>query len=179
MTQPAVDGCGDPSHSPDCTCDVIVAEKAPVRFPLGRVWFADIIARAHGIDPDNPRSRAEFVDFVVDLTNAYDALHRVRGQGMHRVFHFKAKRAELATYLREGGKLSEVGARTGLEWHDVINILTQAKPSRLWLWPLDEWDRFEKAIRNAPRPNRQIARDFDLSTSTVWRFWDLYHGPPI
>lgn len=148
-----------------------------MRFPLRKVWHAEVIARALGVDLD-AAPRPQVADFLVALGEGYDAVRRVQGHGMHRVVGFTAKRAKVATWVRSGGRLWDA-AECGVEWHDVINILTQAKPSQLWRWTEERWDRFEKAIRAASRPSRDIAREFDMNISTVTRFFKLFHGPPL
>ena len=175
MSQSAADGCGQPGHPADCVCDVLVDE--PTRIGSRRVHYIEIIARAMGVD-FRSLPREQQVDMLIKVLNAHEAMVRVSGQGMHRVINFKAKRNQLATYLRQGGKMSEVEWRTDLEWHDVINILTQAKQSRLWVWTADDWDRFEKVIRANPKASRAIAEDFGIALSTAQRFWKLYYGSP-
>lgn len=163
--------CGVPNHDHDCLCDVVVTDPVPIRY--GVTWHADVIARAKGLGV------CETLDQQLDLLEAimegYEATCHMRGvEGFPNL----ERRDELIEILRDGRSILDAPTLMGLEWHEVMQLLTKNIASRVWTWDEQQWIDAETLMHAKPRPTLHDASvALGLHRETTKTLWDWYGAP--
>lgn len=138
-------GCGEQDHDEECLCDVVITEPVRVRYHLKDTLHAGVIQRALGINKiDSPAKAGELMEA---LGKAYDACRRYDGIA-DEVPDMYNNRRKILGLLQAGESIIDIPKLVGLDFVDVVRVLTAGRATKLWLWDEATWAEVEDAVRS-------------------------------
>lgn len=124
-------GCGQETHTPECLCDVIIDEIAPVLDDeeiMGTMWAEAVLRNI-------PDARFDAVTFFEALVKAKDTHAEV----MKKYPLGNSKTAEIHLWLQQGESIVDYPQHADVTWDETLRAVTGGQPSDVWAWGPDEW----------------------------------------
>lgn len=166
--------------------DVGMAEVTPIRYGVFGQTVADVIARAYRVNPLEA-SRDDYLNVMQGVIDAMDAKSRLDRLGWHGAGDdsYASRIARIIEYLRDGCFVSDLHEdddacmiRVQMSWDDVLATLGKksnaARPSRIYLMEQLDWFRLESAIDSGELLGRALAREVNISATTLGTLVRLY-----
>lgn len=166
----------------------IEADVIPIRYSVFESTVGAIVARVYKVDPLD-HTRDQMIVVMDGVRDALDARERMRRLGWHGSGEdsYASRKARLTEYLRDGGFMSDLHEdddlcrlRVQMSWDEVMTTLAKktnaSKTSRVWLMGQLDWFRLESAVDSGEQPGRALARELDISPTSLNTLCRLYES---